>query len=196
MMNYPKSVPVLFGEVVTRASANLNAAGQTLLQQLQEADAAIVRINYQYGPAVELTQTLTNMRLGKDVAKERFPLVWLIEDIPVDRRNAKRFFGDVSLRVVIAYPTKDTYTSAERETATFAPILRPIYYNLLECLPKHNAFSAVDEADIPHRMTERKFMGSDTQIQNMLTDFVDAIDIQDLSLTISFKHSYTPIIQQ
>jgi hypothetical protein len=194
MINYPKSVPELFRDVVQIASDNTDDSGTTLLQRLQLIDSGIVQLNYQYGSLDELHETLAGMNQGLTTPAERFPLIWLMEDIAVDRRNARHHYGNVSLRVVIAYPTKSYYKSHDREVNVFAPILRPIYYNLLDAIVQYNPFSVITEDNVPHKMTERKYWGKEQAAANKLTDFVDAIDIENLELTIHFPHSYTPLI--
>lgn len=187
-MNYPDSITTIFGRAVTKTS-------DLVLEEIKEADENIVQLHYLFGTIQELESTLAGMQEANSTINKRFPLIWLVEDITQDRRNQNGFFASVSLRVIIAYPTSDTYTSAQREARSFAPILRPIYYNLLKAISRMGEFNMPAEFEgIGHRMTERKFWGTEAKVESKLTTFVDAIDIQDLELTIDYSNCYTNLL--
>jgi hypothetical protein len=116
-----------------------------------------------------------------------------VEDITIDRRDPK-FYGKVSPRVVIMHKTLATYKSEAREANVFAPILRPVYQAILQSISESFAFY-IQEDRIPHKVTERKYWGSDNQAANQLTTNVDAIDIENLELTITKESCFNPINQ-
>lgn len=186
-MNYPMSIPEMFRCVVAECQS-------LVLEELQAVESNITELNYQYGPLRELQQTLVQMKEGVTTPAKMWPLVWLIEDVTLDRSNARRYLGNTILRVVVAYPTNANWKSPEREAQTFAPILRPIYYRLLEAIEYSYHFHRQDRLSIPHRMTERKYWSADNEAANQLTTYVDAIDIEQLQLRVNFENAYTPII--
>lgn len=190
-MNYPLSVPALFGTAVTKAGTlppPEGLIGVSLLAYLAATDSSISQLHYMHGPVQELYETLAQMQEGQTTPAKRWPLVWLVEDITQTRNTPDGFYASLRLRVVIAFPTKATYKSAEREAAVFVPILRPVYWNLLNAISRTGAFNRPLVEQIPHKMTERKRWGNDEKTADALTQFVDAIDIEDLELNVTYEY--------
>lgn len=185
-MNYPQPITESFAWVVSRAQ-------EICLSEIQAAKPGIVNLNYQFGPIKELQQTLTKMQEGQTAINKMWPLVWLVEDITLDRRDSKQY-AKTAVRVIIAFPTDATYKSSARETYIFAPILRPVYRAFLQAISQSFALGNPDEEQgIPHRYTERKYWGADNQAATQLTEFVDAIDIEQLEVKINYQSCFNSI---
>ena len=120
--------PEIFGDVVTKANAAIQAnANLTKLQGLN--------LQYEYGTLFELTKAI-DIKNAIDAAK--YPLVWLVWERP---ENMKQFKGaysnksyNVSPLVYIAHYTDPNYSSRERYTEVFQPVLHPIYNELIHQL--------------------------------------------------------------
>lgn len=176
-MNYPQSIQKVFGDVVLKA--------QTFLPN------GFKMLNYEYGSLKEIQETLNQK---KNNVSTRWPLVWLVEDIPQDRANQNGFYADVSLNLIIATPTKKDWKSYQRDAETFDPVLRPIYWALLKSVSRTTAFRSPDEfRGINHTMTERKYWGRDDHASNLFSTFIDAIEITNLELKIDFQNCVNPL---
>ncbi len=90
------------------------------------------------------------------------------------------------LNGIVATETVATYKSWEREEKSFVPILRPAYnelVNQLRLLP----YVAQEQSLFNHTMWERKRWGRDglyNQAGNLFADRIDAIEFQDLEITL------------
>lgn len=188
-MNYPQPIQEIMRKVVLKAQSKV-------LSELQTANSFIETIHYHYSPIHEIQQDLQNMMEGVDTPSERFPLVWLNESppIPQNRSNQDGFFGTVTLQMWIMFHTKQNYTSEEREQLVFAPILRPIYYNIIQAITTMVEFSKPDERYIDHSFYEHKFLGTNDKTANVFSEFVDAIEMRDLTLRMNYKNCFTPAI--
>lgn len=187
-MKYPASIPVAFGSVVQRCK-------ELVLADLIEANSKIKTLNYIYSPEKEMRETLEQMSKGIATSKKMFPLIWLWEKPIVENRSNQRgFYASVSLHVFIMFYTKQTYKSFERETEVFDPILRPIYWKLLEALDQSVAFNSPDEFHgINHDKIDHKFLGMNNQAESWVSTFVDAIEIPNLQLQVDYENCRTVI---
>lgn len=181
--NYPISVPKIFGTVV-------EAVEPIVLPVIQGTWPGITNLNYIYGNWKEVSLRMQNMAIDSIRKSERFPVVLLIEDITVSRPSTSNgLFGTATnMNVVIATATQKDYSSEQREEKTFAPILRPIYWELLTQLVKSAAFNVTTERKIGHNYIERKYWGLENHSKNAMTEFIDAIDITNLDLPINWAY--------
>lgn len=119
----------------------------------------------------------------------KYPLVALFHDIEQQMNPRPGVYADISLNIAIVNYTEREYTSEKRREVNFRPILRPIYKELMnnfEMSPYFMGFSDWDK----HKMTERMFWGRQTIQGNdgeILRDHLDAIDIQNLKLSLDKK---------
>ncbi len=141
--------------------------------------------SFYYGPADEISDTLTEM--GKDPAREayKFPAIFLIQDFD------ERFGEDIgyycklpSLHLVIANLSDKDWTAALRYTNNFKTILYPIFAALMEGIKQSGVFEECTWNMISCTKTDRMRWGKDG-IPGF--DFIDAIDIKNLSLTLKIK---------
>lgn len=164
-------------DVLPTIKANEQAAlGSTLIDT----------IDYQYGHTVELIQTLAQYDASDQFRRIKYPLVWLAMDFPEDRGDFN-WYAKVNLNIVIAHQTSSTDKMQDRMTKVFKPVLYPIYYALLEALSLHDLINENTPDIIKHRKFDRGYMGNITtngNTANKLNDYVDAIELINLSLTI------------
>lgn len=182
MMTESQVITTAFSEIVAGVSTEL-------LDQLQAANSNIQQVGYLFGHPKEMVETLIQYDQSKTKRDKKYPLVMLIEDIPI-RRGTQGYYGEAIVRIVIAMSTKATLKSAEREAANYAPILTPIYYELLRQIDLHSAFVTRGVRGIEHEMINRKYWGRENLYgteSNTLSDFVDAIEIRNMRLTVNFE---------
>lgn len=185
--NYPISVQEVFRGVVSKAESYV-------LDELKAYNDKIEGIHYRYSTYKEMNLILSSMAQSSMI-NLRFPLVWLSESPPIPQtRNGDGFFADVTLQVWIMFHTERNYTSEQREQYVFAPILRPIYWALMRAITFSSEFGQPSERNIRNTFLEHKYLGTNDQAANMFSSFVDAIEIQNLELTLDYKNCITPLI--
>lgn len=160
-----------------------NALGNTLIQN----------INYQYGHFRELISTLAqwDADASQQLQLQKYPLVFVVQDFKEQRGKTAGVYADVSLNIVVCHQTDPNYKVTDRMANVFKPVLYPIYYSLMKQLSKASLTFAASPDLISHDKWDRAFWGT-TKLnagndKNMLNDYVDAIDIQNLSLKISYQ---------
>lgn len=184
IQNYPNSIPTIIGEVVAGVSSDI-------LSSLTEYDEKITNINYLYGNIKEISSRLSEIVSSPEERSGRFPLIILFEDIDIERDKAVTggYYGQTGdMRIAICAASSPKLTSEEREAQNFPNVLRPLYNSFMYNLQKHKSIMVNSEWDIPHTVTERKWWGTNEQTQQVLGEYVDAIDITRLRLKIDWKY--------
>lgn len=173
---YPLSIPKHIQQVV-------DAVRTAKLAELQEYDSTIETISYMHGNIKEIIQILAQKTANDTLRFQKYPLFILIEDITIDRRTSN-YYGVAPLEVIICNHTKKDYNSMQREDINFDPILRPLYQEFMFQLFKHKGFVIQNDMFIPHEYAERKYWGEDDNTKNKLGDYIDAIHLTDLRITL------------
>lgn len=185
-MSYPESIQEIFRRVVAKAQGYV-------LAELQDANPNIELIHYHYSTMHEMETKLQNMLEGSNTPSQRFPLVWLNESPPIPQvRNSNGRFADVTLQVWIMFRTEQNYTSPERQELVFDPIIAPIYENLIKAIHNMPEFGRPPVRDIQNTFLDHKFLGTNANAANVFSTFVDAREIRDLQLTVSYNNCITP----
>lgn len=145
-------------------------------------------LTFMYGTMTELISDLHSMSLNATAAKKKYPLVWLPMDLQEKYSNDYTFA--VSLRLIICHATDPKYTTAKRYEKSFAPILQPIYEELMKQLPLNSDIADTSEFMIDHTKTDRVHWGKAALISQdgQGLDYVDAIEIENLTLNFKFKN--------
>ena len=81
--------------------------------------------------------------------------------------------------------TEGTFNADQRELATFKPILRPILKHLLYQISVSPVFGQPTIEQMKVTKIDCFFYGSNLSDKNVLNDFVDAIEIQSITLKIN-----------
>ena len=187
--------------VVTTMSGIVEKVNSSILAKLQEANGSILSVGYMYGHPLELVQTLKEKTENPGVAQpdgsvtggkfDMFPVVMLFTDIVSKPSKVRGLFKDVNLDIVIAMNTDPTLKAADREAKNFVPILRPIYYELINQIVASGAFWVQSQKQILGYDTDRYYWGK-TGIYgntgNQFNDYLDASEIKGLPLTINYKN--------
>lgn len=154
---------------------------------------AITTINYQYGHFRELIQTLAQWDTDPSLRVGKYPLIYLVQDFREQRGKTAGVYADISLNIICCHQTEGDYKMADRMSKVFKPVLYPIYYSLIKQLVKNNLTFSGSPDMVVHDKWDRAFWGTSKLVgsggndRSMLNDFVDAIDIQNLSLKISYQ---------
>ena len=140
---------------------------------------------FRHGNMKEISQQLTELTASPVHKGKKFPLVVLFRDI--DETLTESLNGittGFNCRMAIFTLTESTYNSDQRETKTFKPVLRPILEAFLNQLSQSSVFGMPKIADMKVKKADCFFYGSALAGANPFNDFVDAIEVQNISLKL------------
>lgn len=151
-----------------------------IFQHVIDSFQRVTKPTYTYGRQIDILTFLQNKSDSISLGDTSYPLFALFQDFPVDRSGG--YYGVATIpKIIIACLTTSTDDPPTRYTKTFKPILYPIYYEFLRCLARSKYIVEGDPDFIPHVQWDRPgkmpVSGSNS--------FIDAIEIQNLKITIS-----------
>lgn len=146
-------------------------------------------VSFLFGDWDYIANQLVLWGTGSQACK-RYPIVCLRSPYQEIRKGTSR---EVTLDIAILVNTLKTYTNEQREDESFAKVLRPIYKLFMEELGSHKLIKSNYEGVLSHIYSENYRygrLGLGGGDDNRFRDFVDAIEIKDLSLTIKNLKCY------
>ena len=165
-----------------------------LLIQLRGVDPLITAVHYMAGHPLEVVNRLVERgKNGKEF--DKYPLIALFMDYPETFGNNVGLM-EVKLHLMICRGTSNSLITDERFEANFFPILYPIYESFLNKLNTFSygrngkPFQTIEVNQIEHTKIDRPFWGRETFLKNKAnahTDYIDAIEIQNLKLLINLN---------
>ncbi len=178
---FPKPVDQIIAECVGSVS-------QRILPQLIAANPKIQTLSFMWGHPLEIKNTLKEMTDSKTFKYQKFPVVMLFSDIITAPSTVRGSYEDVTLNIVIAMSTDPKLKADARTLRNFAPILRPIFQELINQIFRCGYFWVQSPRELLGREIERYFWGKEG-IQggeaSPYNDTIDAIEIKGLKLTRS-----------
>lgn len=185
------SIVEMFRLIVERTSESIDhSSGLTLLQRLQLVAPKIQSIRYEHGHPLELIETMRERSQSPTGKFDMWPCIMLFTDFdetapvrPISYRQT------VMLQIVIAYCTSPSMKAAERDTEVFTPILRPIYEEFITQIYKSTFFVVYSRKQIQHKKIDRYYWGKTGlygNAGNTFNDYIDAIEIQNLTLKVNY----------
>jgi len=179
-MSYPKPIVEMIQDVVTATSA-------VVLPTLTAEDANITFLNYMYGHPVEVMNVLAEMERSEEYRAKKFPCIILFQDFTESMGTVGPHYTRATLNIAIAHATRPDIIASERYTSSFKPILYPIYEAFIKQIALYNRFEVRyrDVRNVEHQKIDRLFWGKNgTNTGNQGIDYLDAIEIQNLTITI------------
>lgn len=171
---------------------------KSLLQTIQANETAalgsslIQQIRYSKSSFDELVETLSQADKSGEERYNKYPLIHLVQDMTIDRGNDVGIYGTANVNIIFVHQSVQTYKIDDRDEKVFKPVLWPMYYMFIEQLKLNNWIgdSWDNTGEFRHRVVKRAFWGNRhlQGSQNILNDFVDAIEIQNLQLKINFSN--------
>lgn len=147
-------------------------------------------VEFQFGDWDYIADVLQVMSTSNTTSHLRYPIVCLRSPYTEQREGKTR---TATLEMLIAVNTLKDYTNEQREETSFKEILRPIYDSLILEISKDKAVKSNYAGKPNHSYTEnyrygrRGVEGGDG---NKFKDYIDAIEIQNLSLTFKDLNCY------
>lgn len=163
-----------------------------IIAQVTEATGTILNkdINFLFGSVNEVVTRLSQMSKKKESAELKYPLVALFTDIR-ERKGTQANVQCVATlpSIIIATFTDKNYSSEERKEKSFKPTLEPIYNTFMQELHGHTAVMSYSPELIVHDYYERYNWGRFAIFteNNLGSDFIDAIELINIELTINKK---------
>lgn len=168
-----RSINDIFSDIVQRASDRYGS-----------------NISYIFGDWAYISNQMALWGKSDKTCRFKFPIICLYSPF-VEERTGKGI--NASLDFIIMVNTMQAYTNEDREKASFENVLRPIYRIFLE---ETNSFPDVVSnysGIIPHSYSENYRYGRVGVIGDdgkPFSDFIDAIEIKNLNITIKNKKCY------
>lgn len=161
------------------------SVSDTMLGTLKAVDPNITGIHYQQGHPLEIVKALQLLANNVTTKTERYPLVALYRDFTEQKNRQIGIYSESDLHIIVATRTNPTYTTEQRATKSFKPILHPIVDALLNKISISPKF-ILDRAYPQTEETDRYFWGQAGLFgieKNMFQDWIDCVEIK-LSLKL------------
>lgn len=179
--------------VIAMRGLNKSIYGEGMAQYLADnndtADNILLMPFYDFGHRQEIANKLT----GKDSEDapfkyQKYPLIALRLDTEEENSNGMINFN---LNIAIVTSTKPEYSSNDRYTKIFKPVLYPLYEQFMEKLMDSGLFSWAGSQVMPeHTKVDRLYWGKagdEGNEANIFNDHLDAIEILNLKLSQPIK---------
>lgn len=146
-------------------------------------------VYFDYGHYTEVTRNLTSKDGSISQKGKKYPLIWLVMDFVEKVGDTTDYCELPDLQLIIATVTTPAITTPQRIEKTFKPRLYPIYAELMNQIEQSGFFSVSDPEAIPHERILRPYWGGQDTYgngqANLFNDFIDAIQIRKLKLTVN-----------
>lgn len=143
-------------------------------------------VNYVFGNSQYVRERIIDLSKTASSSIIKYPLIALFVPISEQRGNPQ-WHSKAKVKVLIAIATKRDYSNEERSVISFANVLRPIYEAFLEGIRKDGRLEISYKGIIPHEYSENYSYGkygAYTSPSETMPDPIDAIDINNLELTV------------
>jgi len=173
----------------------VEAVSLKLTPTLQMFDTNITGVHYQFGHPLEIINTLSQFENGKTTKFNKYPIVCFFLDSKKTKNNPLNA-GMQRVHLAIVRESADANgndTANDRDIKNFIPVLTPIYLELLTQIKlRADLFTGIfNEQSLSHEVTYRYYWGKSGLFgneANIFNDRVDAIEIENLELTINLNY--------
>lgn len=147
-------------------------------------------VSYLFGDWSYISNQLTVWGKSPNTSPLKFPIICLYSPF-TEERDAED--ARVSLEFIIMVNTEKNYSNEDRESISFDKVLRPIYRLFMDEIRGDRRFASDYRGVVPHQYTENYrygrvgVLGPDGK---PFRDFIDAIEIKNLDLTIKNVKCY------
>jgi hypothetical protein len=143
---------------------------------------------YLHGHIRDITKQLTDREENETLKFKKFPIICLLQDFTESNKQDMLIESEVNLNIVICTRTESEYVSPERYDNSYRNMLNPLYDLFIEKIAAYTSFTGLSDDLVPHDKIDRLYWGSEATNQNVFTDYVDAIEIQNLNLKYKQKN--------
>lgn len=162
----------------------VDATNTAIIGRLKAVDNTIVKLNYEFGPPLQIYNILEGMSRANQA--EKYPLIAVYQPFRQKKGGATGIDSKVPLRIILARWSLATDLPTERYDKNFRPILIPLYAEFMYQLSISKAIATTTWEKIPHDYQEWPYWDNDGK--NPLVDCVDIIEISNLELNFRYKN--------
>lgn len=144
-------------------------------------------VAFQFGDWDYIANKLLEMGASSATAGKKYPIVCLRSPYTEHRSGKER---SVNLEFLIAVNTLQEYTNEQREQTSFEEVLRPLYSYFMKEISRSPYIKSSYVGSLPHDYLENYRygrLGVKGGDGNRFRDFIDAIELKNLSITIKEK---------
>jgi hypothetical protein len=143
---------------------------------------------YQFGHIAEINNTLKSYSATAEFSKQKYPAIFLLQDFIEQKLENPAIETQVNLQLLIVAASDKSYRASERYEKVFKPVLYPVYETLIKVI-KQDSRLINEYGNIPHNKIDRLLisgfqMKTQSGTANLFSDYLDAIEINNLKLTI------------
>lgn len=147
-----------------------------------------IAVHYQYGSIQEIIDNLKTMTTNGLGADNKYPLVALLTDFKQKRGRSVDIYTEADLNVLIFNVTDNKYLAPERTIYSFKPILYPIYECLIDEIKISKQIQTNQNGEVYHDPTDHYYWGRVSRDENPFSDWIDAIELENLNIKVSTKN--------
>jgi hypothetical protein len=142
------------------------------------------KVYFMQGNVKEIVARLQKMT-DASMDDKKFPLIALFRDFEEDVIDeGRQFAAKCTPRIAFITLTQPSYLSDEREAKNFLPILYPIFNEFIHQITLSQEFGMPTEDQLKIKKTDCYFFGSNLANKNIFNDYVDAIQIDSISVQV------------
>jgi hypothetical protein len=154
----------IFDEILTAVRAKYDLAGLEMPY-------------YMFGHPIEIGEIISEKANNSEFKYKRYPFICLFQDFYEEHTDHN---VSASLNVAIVTNTKPNFKASERYNETFNKVLYPLFDLFIAEMNK-NRHIDLSPSNVKFTKTDRLKWGRSNE--NVLNDYVDAIELTDLNLT-------------
>lgn len=141
------------------------------------------KLYFMHGHPKEIVAVLQSYTNSPAKKNQKYPLVALFRDIK-EKVNQQQYglASTFKCRIVICTLTDPNLRADDREQRNFIPILLPIFEELLYQLSISAEFGTPTIEEMEVEKWDRYFWGSQAVDKNILNDYIDAVEIESITL--------------
>jgi hypothetical protein len=171
------NIPGLFRQVATAVS-----------------DALPFPVYFDYGAYDVVNKNLQSLDQSITMKDRKYPLIWLVTPIREVITPGADYACDLQdIDILICVKSDATSSNDERNAASFATYLRPIYHELLRQIDSSYLFTCTSMKGISHEVREWPYhsgVESASGKVNLFNDFIDCIQIRRLRLQVNHSQNF------
>ena len=177
---------------------SISDAFKAIVPKVQDALIARTELNwggvqkkvyFMHGHPKEIVQVLQSYTQGPATKNQKYPLIALLRDIrEKSGLNSDGPFTSFNARLVICTLTSPHLRADDREAQNFKPILLPIYEELISQISQSPIFGMPSRESMQLIKWDRYFWGTQEADKHVLGDYIDAVEVEQMLLTIYNKN--------
>lgn len=178
-MSLIPSISDAFKSVVEQVEADITADNSLNWGTLPK------KVYFKQGTLKEINTVLTAYSTSQEFSAKKYPLICLIRDVKESLELQQYGLAtNFKCRLLIINFTLPAYRADDRELLNFKPILLPIFESLIRQIGKSKNFGMPTVKDMQITKYDCYFYGSSENNKNIFNDYVDAIDIESITLRL------------